>query len=120
MSSDPHTSEDEPRVTVAVQLDVTETVSYGFRAEVTIPASVAADPAELHDHMAQDEELWLDSLDPTGAMGGSIDVLERAIDSVTLCAAGDGPASEVPRGAIRDGGPLAPGCSPKGSRERET
>jgi hypothetical protein len=102
MPCDLYASEDDPDITVAVQLDVTEMVIYGFRAEVTVPTSVAADPDELHDHLAQDEELWLDSLDPTGAMGGSIDVLERDLRSVTLCPAGDGPAPDAPRATIHE------------------
>ncbi|MGY3341128.1 hypothetical protein ACVW0K_007321 [Streptomyces filamentosus] len=68
-------------VTVEVELSVTEEVTYEFTAEVTIPAYLADKPSALHCYLAENEELWLDMLDPAGSCTG---VNERSLDEARL------------------------------------
>ncbi|MEW1893818.1 hypothetical protein [Streptomyces sp. NPDC085659] len=68
-------------VTVTVELTVTEDVTYEFRSEIDIPAGIAADPDELHDYLSQNEELWLDDLDPVGA---ALYINERHLDQAAI------------------------------------
>ncbi|WJV51717.1 hypothetical protein [Streptomyces flavofungini] len=85
-AADPDDTEDDgPDVTVVVELTVTETVSYEFRSEVEVPACVAADQHELHDYLADNEDLWLDDLDPTGRTS-DLCINERSLDQVELAA----------------------------------
>ncbi|MEV0493397.1 hypothetical protein [Streptomyces atratus] len=78
-----HTGEDDEEVTVTVSLAVTEQVTYEFETEVQIPAGVAGDADALHEYLADDEELWLDSLDPSGA-NGYLSVNERSLDTAEV------------------------------------
>ncbi|MFD5728415.1 hypothetical protein ACFWMT_20295 [Streptomyces sp. NPDC058368] len=71
----------EETVTVTVELTVTEAVTYEFRSQVEIPADVAADPDELHDYLTQNEELWLDDLDPVGP---TVTINERHLDQADV------------------------------------
>ncbi|WP_331757012.1 hypothetical protein OH782_41310 (plasmid) [Streptomyces sp. NBC_01544] len=80
---EPEQAEDDEEVTVTVSLAVTEQVTYEFETEVQIPAGVAGDADALHEYLADNEELWLDSLDPSGA-NGYLNVNERSLDTVEV------------------------------------
>ncbi|MFE6461980.1 hypothetical protein ACFVP0_31550 [Streptomyces cinereoruber] len=67
-------------VTALLTLTVTEEVTYEFTAEVTLPAYIADDPDALHGYLADNEELWLDHLDPLSG----VTVNERSLDDVEL------------------------------------
>ncbi|WP_328898552.1 hypothetical protein OHR86_00030 [Streptomyces sp. NBC_00441] len=71
----------EETVTVTVELTVTEDVTYEFRSEVEVPAEIATDPDELHDYLTENEELWLDDLNP---VGGVLYINERHLDQAAL------------------------------------
>lgn len=71
----------EETVTVTVELTVTEDVTYEFSSEVEIPAGIAADPDALHEHLSENEELWLDDLDPVGA---ALYINERHLDQAAV------------------------------------
>ncbi|MGQ4354877.1 hypothetical protein [Streptomyces drozdowiczii] len=71
----------EETVTVTVELTVTEDVTYGFNSDVEVPADIAADPDELHDFLSENEELWLDDLDP---VGGTLYINERHLEQVDI------------------------------------
>ncbi|WP_330481345.1 hypothetical protein [Streptomyces sp. NBC_00724] len=78
-----HTGEDDEEATVTVSLTVTEQVTYEFETEVQIPAGVAGDADALHEYLADNEDLWLDSLDPSGA-SGYLSVNERSLDTAEV------------------------------------
>ncbi|MEU3708375.1 hypothetical protein AB0E82_39565 [Streptomyces anulatus] len=71
----------EHDVTVTVTLTVSEQVTYEFTADVEIPAAVAADPEQLHDHLAENEELWLDELNP---LQHTAYINERCLDEASV------------------------------------
>ncbi|MEW2128779.1 hypothetical protein AB0891_34390 [Streptomyces sp. NPDC007259] len=71
----------EETVTITVELTVTEAVTYEIRTNVEVPADVAADPDDLHEHLAEHEELWLDDLDP---VGGTLYINERHLEQVDV------------------------------------
>ncbi|MFB8087301.1 hypothetical protein [Streptomyces sp. NPDC055992] len=71
----------EETVTVTVELTVTEDVTYEIRTDVEIPAAIAADPDDLHEHLAEHEELWLDDLDP---VGGTLYINQRHLEQVDV------------------------------------
>ncbi|MEU5825639.1 hypothetical protein [Streptomyces sp. NPDC047803] len=71
----------EETVTVSVELTVTEAVTYEFSSDVAVPAAIAADPDELHDYLSENEELWLDDLDP---VGGCVTVNERYLQQADV------------------------------------
>lgn len=77
----PEPEGDEQEVTVSVGLTVTEQVTYEFTAEVEIPAYLARNPGALHAYLAENEEAWLDQLDP---VGGCAWVNERSLDEASL------------------------------------
>ncbi|MFI0743423.1 hypothetical protein ACH4PU_35945 [Streptomyces sp. NPDC021100] len=81
---DPEPLDDEPEVSVTVELTVTEEVEYVFTTRVEVPASIAADDEALRDHLAEDEELWLDGLDPSGGKGIYLSVNERSLDAARV------------------------------------
>ncbi|MBV7674078.1 hypothetical protein STHAL_32035 [Streptomyces halstedii] len=72
---------DEGEVTIAVALSVTEQVAYEFTVDVEVPVSATADDETLHDYLAENEELWLDYLDPVSHCAY---VNERSLDQVSL------------------------------------
>lgn len=76
--------DDEPEVSVTVELTVTEEVEYTFTTQVEVPASVAADAEALHEYLAEDEDLWLDDLDPSGGKGTYLCINERSLDAVSV------------------------------------
>ncbi|MBT2439751.1 hypothetical protein J7E93_06370 [Streptomyces sp. ISL-36] len=73
-------TEDE-EVTVTVALTVTEEVTYAFEAELELLASAVADPEALRDYLAENEDVWLDHLDP---LTHCISVDERSLDDASL------------------------------------
>ncbi|MFC9260808.1 hypothetical protein ACFRFJ_38490 [Streptomyces hydrogenans] len=77
----PEPEDGEQEVTVTVELTVTEEVTYEFTAEVEVPSHLTRAPGALHEYLAHNEELWLDSLDPAG---GCITVNERSLDEASL------------------------------------
>ncbi|MFI6689025.1 hypothetical protein [Streptomyces sp. NPDC050485] len=83
--ADSDAEDDGPDTDVTVELTVTEVVEYNFPVGMTVPARIAADPEMLHEHLAENEELWLDDLDVTGAGGKTcISVHERTLDQASL------------------------------------
>ncbi|NUK53367.1 hypothetical protein HRW14_24455 [Streptomyces lunaelactis] len=82
-AEDAREDDEGEEVTVTVSLTVTEQVTYEFEAEMEIPAGVAGDADELHEYLADNEDLWLDSLDPLGA-NGSLSVNERSLDDASV------------------------------------
>lgn len=68
-------------VTVKVALTVTEEVTYEFETELELPARAAADPETLRDYLAENEEAWLDHLDP---LTHCTSVNERSLDNAAL------------------------------------
>ncbi|MDQ1013188.1 hypothetical protein QFZ82_007673 [Streptomyces sp. V4I23] len=60
---------------------VTEEVTYEFEAELELPARAVADSETLRDYLAENEEVWLDHLDP---LTHCISVDERSVDDATL------------------------------------
>lgn len=73
--------QDDEEVTVTVALTVTEEVTYEFEAELELPARAVADPETLRDYLAENEEVWLDHLNPLTHCA-SVD--ERSLDTATL------------------------------------
>ncbi|MEV7581571.1 hypothetical protein [Streptomyces erythrochromogenes] len=67
-------------VTVCLALTVTEEVTYEFTSEVRLPAYIANNPSALHGYLAENEELWLDDLDPVSG----VTINERSLDGVEL------------------------------------
>ncbi|MFJ5142664.1 hypothetical protein [Streptomyces sp. NPDC088707] len=67
-------------VTVCLALTVTEEVTYEFTSEVRLPAYIANNPSALHGYLAENEELWLDDLDPVSG----VTINERSLDDVEL------------------------------------
>ncbi|MGW2304473.1 hypothetical protein [Streptomyces sp. NPDC001809] len=70
----------DQEVTVCLALTVTEEVTYEFTSEVRLPAYIANNPSALHGYLAENEELWLDDLDPVGG----VTINERSLDDVEL------------------------------------
>jgi hypothetical protein len=79
--------DDGPVTTVTVDLTVTETVRYEFQSEVELPAAVVDDEDELHGYLDENEELWLDDLDPAGRNSG-LYITERTLDKARVAVAG--------------------------------
>lgn len=73
--------DEEGEVTITVALSVSEEVVYEFKVEVEVPASVTADDETLRDYLAENEELWLDSLNP---LTHCAFVNERTLDDVNF------------------------------------
>ncbi|MEU5109610.1 hypothetical protein AB0H07_46505 [Streptomyces sp. NPDC021354] len=73
---------DEP-ITVTVSLTVTEQVTYEFEADLEVPAAAVDDADALHDYLADNEDLWLDHLDPTGS-NGYLCINERSLDAASV------------------------------------
>ncbi|WP_331732003.1 hypothetical protein OG592_40990 (plasmid) [Streptomyces avidinii] len=65
-------------MTARLALTVTEEVTYEFTAEVELPAYIAANPNALHDYLTENEDIWLDHLDPLSG----ITINERSLDDV--------------------------------------
>lgn len=86
----PDDPDDGPVTTVTVELKVTETVAYQFKSEVELPADVIDDEDELHSYLNENEELWLDDLDPTGGTG-TLYITERTLDEASLAVTGARP-----------------------------
>ncbi|HBF82628.1 MAG TPA: hypothetical protein DD420_22655 [Streptomyces sp.] len=78
-------TEEEAEVAVTVELSVTEQVAYEFTVDVEVPVSATADDETLRDYLAENEELWLENLDP---LSHCAYVNERSLDEVSfaLCA----------------------------------
>ncbi|MFD9084811.1 hypothetical protein [Streptomyces erythrochromogenes] len=70
----------DQEVTVCLALTVTEEVTYEFTSEVRLPAYIANNPSALHGYLAENEELWLDDLDPVSG----VTINERSLDDVEL------------------------------------
>ncbi|MEU8379001.1 hypothetical protein [Streptosporangium sp. NPDC048865] len=66
-------------VVVSVVLDVSEEVEYTITANVTVPADVAADPEKLSEYLHDNEDAWLDELDPSQGQ-----VNERELHGITI------------------------------------
>ncbi|NUP46256.1 MAG: hypothetical protein HOW97_02920 [Catenulispora sp.] len=78
-------ADDEQEMTV--EITVTEEVTYTFTSTFHLTAEEAAEADGLSDGelaawLEENEELWLDDLDPTGA-GGYLDINERSVDAAT-------------------------------------
>ncbi|MFD3543152.1 hypothetical protein ACFWUQ_27155 [Streptomyces sp. NPDC058662] len=67
-------------VTARLALTVTEEVTYEFTTEVQLPAYIANNPSALHGYLADNEDLWLDDLDPVSG----VTINERSLDDVAL------------------------------------
>ncbi|MEU2391980.1 hypothetical protein [Streptomyces sp. NPDC007369] len=67
-------------VTAHLALTVTEEVTYEFTAEVQLPAYIANNPNALRDYLADNEDIWLDHLDPLSG----VTINERSLDDVEL------------------------------------
>jgi hypothetical protein len=72
-----------PATTVTVKLTVTETVTYEFQSEVELPANLLGDENELQSYLDENEELWLDDLDPTGK-NSALYITERTLDEARV------------------------------------
>ncbi|MFE6714032.1 hypothetical protein [Streptomyces sp. NPDC057695] len=70
----------DQEVSVCLALTVTEEVTYEFTSEVRLPAYIANNPSALHGYLAENEELWLDDLDPVSG----VTINERSLDDVEL------------------------------------
>ncbi|MFJ2060388.1 hypothetical protein ACIOMM_31250 [Streptomyces sp. NPDC087908] len=70
----------DQEVTVHLALTVTEHVTYEFTSEVQLPAYIANNPSALHSYLAENEELWLDDLDPVSG----VTINERSLDDAEL------------------------------------
>lgn len=68
-------------VTITVELTVTEKVTYEFGAEVEVPERVTTDPETLRDYLAENEEIWLDHLNP---LTHCESVNERSLDNASV------------------------------------
>ncbi|MEV6655312.1 hypothetical protein [Streptomyces sp. NPDC051219] len=77
----PDADQDDEDVTVSVALAVTEEVTYEFEAELELPARAVADPEALRDCLAENEEVWLDHLNP---LTHCVSVDERSLDNAGL------------------------------------
>ncbi|MEU9064975.1 hypothetical protein AB0D13_40645 [Streptomyces sp. NPDC048430] len=77
----PEVEEEDHEVTVTVELTVTEEVTYCFAAEVEVPSRAAADREALHEYLGENEEVWLDDLNP---LTDCVSVNERSLDQVRL------------------------------------
>lgn len=71
--------DDEDVTTVA--LTVTEGVTYEFEAELELPARAVADPETLREYLAENEEVWLDHLNP---LTHCVSVDERSLGNAAL------------------------------------
>ncbi|MGO4459863.1 hypothetical protein AB4039_21580 [Streptomyces sp. M-16] len=67
-------------VTAHLALTVTEEVTYEFTVEVELPAYIASNPNALRDYLADNEDIWLDHLDPLSG----VTINERSLDDVEL------------------------------------
>ncbi|KPI30559.1 hypothetical protein OV450_7219 [Actinobacteria bacterium OV450] len=67
-------------VTARLALTVSEEVTYEFTAEVELPAYIANNPNALRDYLAENEDIWLDHLDPLSG----VTINERSLDDVQL------------------------------------
>ncbi|WP_331735424.1 hypothetical protein OG590_40425 (plasmid) [Streptomyces goshikiensis] len=67
-------------VTAHLALTVTEEVTYEFTAEVELPAYIANNPNALRDYLTDNEDIWLDDLDPLNG----VTINERSLDSIEL------------------------------------
>lgn len=70
-------------VTAHFALTVTEEVTYEFTTEVQLPAYIANNPSALHGYLADNEDLWLDDLDPVSG----VTINERSLDDVEFTVA---------------------------------
>lgn len=73
--------QDDEDVTVTVVLTVSEEVPYEFEAELELPARAVADSERLRDYLAENEEVWLDHLNP---LTHCIGVDERSLDDASI------------------------------------
>ncbi|MFE4206141.1 hypothetical protein ACFRSX_32515 [Streptomyces goshikiensis] len=67
-------------VTARLALTVSEEATYEFTVEVRLPAYIVNNPNALHDYLADNEDLWLDDLDPLSG----VTINERSLDGVEL------------------------------------
>lgn len=67
-------------MTAHLALTVTEEVTYEFTAEVELPAYIANNPNALRDYLTDNEDIWLDDLDPLNG----VTINERSLDSIEL------------------------------------
>ncbi|MEJ8639949.1 hypothetical protein [Streptomyces sp. MS2.AVA.5] len=79
--ADQDADQDDEDVTVSVALTVTEEVTYEFEAELELRARAVADPEMLRDYLAENEEVWLDHLNP---LTHCVSVDERSLDNAAL------------------------------------
>jgi hypothetical protein len=97
------TDQDDEDATVSVALTVTEEVTYEFEAELELPARAVADPETLRDYLAENEEVWLDHLNP---LTHCVSVDERSLDNAALVlAACPPPADRLRRRPARSTSP---------------
>lgn len=78
-----------------VRLTVTEEVTYDFTATLILDADDAAHVAkltasELATWLEENDEHWIDHLDPTGGTS-SLDINERSVDEAELLSPEDAP-----------------------------
>lgn len=71
-------NDDEPMVTIKVEMEVTEQVSCTVTSEFEVPAGIANDADALLDYL-NDDSGWVDDIDPSQQ-----EVLERDVDSVKI------------------------------------
>ncbi|MFD3728844.1 hypothetical protein [Streptomyces sp. NPDC058671] len=67
-------------VTAHLALTVSEEVTYELTVEVQLPAYIVNNPNALRDYLADNEDLWLDDLDPLSG----VTINERSLDDVEL------------------------------------
>ncbi|MFJ5079576.1 hypothetical protein ACIP8Z_33980 [Streptomyces sp. NPDC088553] len=67
-------------MTAHLALTVSEEVTYEFTVEVQLPAYIVNNPNALRDYLADNEDLWLDDLDPLSG----VTINERSLDDVEL------------------------------------
>ncbi|WP_052499866.1 hypothetical protein [Streptomyces vietnamensis] len=67
-------------VTAHLALTVSEEVTYEFTVEVQLPAYIVNNPNALRDYLADNEDIWLDELDPLSG----VTINERSLDDVEL------------------------------------
>ncbi|WP_346161731.1 hypothetical protein [Streptomyces mordarskii] len=73
----------QDETTVTVELTVTEEVTYEFNVEVAVPSHTLDDPEALRDYLDDNEDLWLDELDPTGK-NACLCINERSLDNASV------------------------------------
>lgn len=88
-------AEDDTEHELRVRLTVTEEVTYDFTATLILDAADAAHAVTLTDRelaawLEENDEHWIDHLDPTGGTC-SLDINERSVDEAELLGPEDAP-----------------------------